>query len=171
MLVPWQIFYASYIILFHIKILLKDTLRKKAPSNKTLALRKSTTIGVWAVRTLNQLFIRKFLNWNKTFKKIEKLMAKLHISVLDPLCSYHSIYFNIGFWYGSVVWKWCFFNLSAFNKKINNCPNNLSKLLESCLWKSLFLSTDDFSLFLRNFLLFSVILTEVLVGRKICHCL
>ena len=31
---------------------------KKAPSNKTPALRKSTNMGVWAVGTLNQLFIR-----------------------------------------------------------------------------------------------------------------
>ena len=29
-----------------------------APSNKTPALRKSTNMGVWAVGTLNQLFIR-----------------------------------------------------------------------------------------------------------------
>ena len=36
----------------------KDTHREKAPSNKTPALRKSTNMGVWAVGTLNQLFIR-----------------------------------------------------------------------------------------------------------------
>ena len=40
--------------LFH----LKDTHRKNAPSNKTPALRKNTNMGVWAVGTLNQLFIR-----------------------------------------------------------------------------------------------------------------
>ena len=37
---------------------LKDTHRGKAPSNKTPTLRKSTNMGVWAVGTLNQLFIR-----------------------------------------------------------------------------------------------------------------
>ena len=37
---------------------IKDTHREKAPSNKTPALRKSTNMGVWAVGTLNQLFIR-----------------------------------------------------------------------------------------------------------------
>ena len=37
---------------------LKDTHREKVPSNKTPALRKSTNMGVWAVVTLNQLFIR-----------------------------------------------------------------------------------------------------------------
>ena len=37
---------------------IKDTHREKARSNKTPALRKSTNMGVWAVGTLNQLFIR-----------------------------------------------------------------------------------------------------------------
>ena len=37
---------------------IKDTHREKTPSNKTPALRKSTNMGVWAVGTLNQLFIR-----------------------------------------------------------------------------------------------------------------
>ena len=37
---------------------IKDTHREKSPSNKTSTLRKSTNMGVWAVGTLNQLFIR-----------------------------------------------------------------------------------------------------------------
>ena len=37
---------------------IKDTHREKVPSNKTPALRKSTNMGVWAVSTLSQLFIR-----------------------------------------------------------------------------------------------------------------
>ena len=36
----------------------KDTRREKAPPKKTPALRKSTNMGIWAVGTLNQLFIR-----------------------------------------------------------------------------------------------------------------
>ena len=37
----------------------KENLRiLTAPSNKTPAIRKSTNMGVWAVGTLNQLFIR-----------------------------------------------------------------------------------------------------------------
>ena len=32
--------------------------REKAPSNKTLALRNSTNMSVWAVDTLSQLFTR-----------------------------------------------------------------------------------------------------------------
>ena len=37
---------------------IRDTHKEKARSNKTPALRKSTNMGVWAVGTLNQLFIR-----------------------------------------------------------------------------------------------------------------
>ena len=38
--------------------ILKDTHSKKAPSNKALALTKSTDMGIWIVSTSNQLFIR-----------------------------------------------------------------------------------------------------------------
>ena len=43
-----------------IATVIKYTHREKARSNKTPALRKSTNMGVWAVGTLNQLFIRGF---------------------------------------------------------------------------------------------------------------
>ena len=36
----------------------KDSHRDKTPSYNTPVLRKSTNMGVWAVGTLNQLFIR-----------------------------------------------------------------------------------------------------------------
>ena len=39
-------------------LLLKDTHREKALSNKTPALTKSTNMGVWAVGKLNQFLIR-----------------------------------------------------------------------------------------------------------------
>ena len=39
-------------------ILLKDKHREKGTSNKTPLLKNSTNMGVWAVGTLNQLFIR-----------------------------------------------------------------------------------------------------------------
>ena len=45
------------LLLFHLNYF-KDTHREKAPSNKAPALRKSTNMGVCAVGTLNQLFIR-----------------------------------------------------------------------------------------------------------------
>ena len=37
---------------------LKDTHRKKAPSNKTPALTKCTNMGIWFVGISNQFFIR-----------------------------------------------------------------------------------------------------------------
>ena len=43
---------------FYKKAVLKDTHREKVPSNKTLALRKSTNIGINVVRKSNQVFIR-----------------------------------------------------------------------------------------------------------------
>ena len=49
-------------------MVLKDTHREKATSNKTSALRKSTNMGVWAAGTLNQLIIRGSL----TEKKLSK---------------------------------------------------------------------------------------------------
>ena len=52
--------FTMFCVLMYIKLSLqfKDTHREKAPSNKTPAFRKSTNMGVWAVGTLNQLFIR-----------------------------------------------------------------------------------------------------------------
>ena len=50
-------------------MVLKDTHREKAPSNKTSALRKSTSMGVWVAGTLNQLIIRGSLTETKLSKK------------------------------------------------------------------------------------------------------
>ena len=47
----------------------KDTNRKKAPSKKTPAPRKSTNMGVWTFGTLNQLFIKGSLTETKLSKK------------------------------------------------------------------------------------------------------
>ena len=89
-----------FLKLIYLFIRLKNTHREKVPSIKTPALRKSTNTGVWAVRTLNQLFMR-FLNWNKTFKKNKVVTGKTPFSVIGSSWSYHSICLNIGFWYGS----------------------------------------------------------------------
>ena len=51
------VFYRFYDVICR-HFVLKDTRREKAPSNNTPALRISTNMGVWVVRTLNQLFIR-----------------------------------------------------------------------------------------------------------------
>ena len=47
----------------------KDTHRKKAPSNETPALTKSTNIGIWVVGTTSQLFIRGSYTETKYSKK------------------------------------------------------------------------------------------------------
>ena len=47
---------------------IKDNHKEKAPSNKTPALRKGTNMGVWALGTLNPLFIRGFYTETKLSK-------------------------------------------------------------------------------------------------------
>ena len=37
--------------------------------------------------------------------------------VIDPFCTHYFICLNIGFWYGSFVWKWCVLNVSIFSLK------------------------------------------------------
>ena len=51
------------------KQIIKDTHSEKAPSNKTLALTKSTNMGICVVDTSNQLFIRDYQTETKFSKK------------------------------------------------------------------------------------------------------
>ena len=53
-------------------------------------------MGVWAVGTLNQLFVRG---------KNKVVTGKTPFSEIGPFCSYYSICLNIDFWCGSFVWK------------------------------------------------------------------
>ena len=53
-------------------------------------------MGVWAVGTLSQLFIR-VLKLKQNFQKSKVVIGKTQFSVIDPFCSYHSICLNIGF--------------------------------------------------------------------------
>ena len=92
-----------------IELSIKDTNWEKASSNETPGLTKSTNMSIWVVGTANQLFIRD-LKLKQNFQK-----NKAPFFVIGPFCSYHFICLNIGFWYSSFVWKWCVFNLSAFN--------------------------------------------------------
>ena len=64
------------IILFTLqeRIMLKDTHREKAPSNKTLALTKSMNTDIQVIGTSNQIFIRSSYTETKFSKK---LLAKL----------------------------------------------------------------------------------------------
>ena len=48
----------NYPLVIYLLCGFKDTHREKAPSKKTPALKKSTNMSVWAVGTLNELFIR-----------------------------------------------------------------------------------------------------------------
>ena len=57
------------VFMFINKIILR-ILTGKTPSNKTPSLRKSTNMGVWAVYTKSIIY-KRFLNRNKTFKKIK----------------------------------------------------------------------------------------------------
>ena len=52
----FELFFSFYGV--YLKERVKDTHREKAPSNKTLALTKSTNMDIWVVGTSNQLFIR-----------------------------------------------------------------------------------------------------------------
>ena len=51
-----MVFKSSRSSVFYKIVVLKDTLREKAPSNQTPALTKSTNMGIWVVGTTNQLF-------------------------------------------------------------------------------------------------------------------
>ena len=50
------VFKSSRSSVFYKIVVLKDTLREKAPSNQIPALTKSTNMGIWVVGTTNQLF-------------------------------------------------------------------------------------------------------------------
>ena len=89
---------------------------KKHPQIK---LQRSLKVPVWAfallahqINSLEVVFILK-----KNVQKNKVVISKTLFSVVGPFCSQHSVCLNTGFWYSSFVWKWCIFNLSAFNKK------------------------------------------------------
>ena len=54
------------------------------------------------------LILKNIENEQKTENTTRKVL-------IGSFCSHHAICLTIGFWYGSFVWKWCIFNLSAFN--------------------------------------------------------
>ena len=100
---------------FERKELLRILTGKKHCRIKLHRLEKSTNVGVWAVGTLSQLFMRGSWTEAKLSKKSKAVTGKTQFSVIGSFCNYHSVCLNIGFWYGSFVWKWCLFNLNAFN--------------------------------------------------------
>ena len=53
----------------------------------------------------------------QNFQKYKEVTGKTPFFAIGPFCRHHFICPNIGFCYGSFVWKWCVFNLSAFTLK------------------------------------------------------
>ena len=68
-----RIFHRMFLLIYCC-IFLKDTQREKTPWNKTPALKK---VQIWAFGYNKSTLYKRFLNWNKIFKKIMQLLAKL----------------------------------------------------------------------------------------------
>ena len=75
-------------------IYFKDTHWEKTPSNKTEAVRKSTTI--WAIGIFNELFIADFFAEIEVSKN-EVVRGKSQFFVIVPLCTPYSICLNSSF--------------------------------------------------------------------------
>ena len=80
----------------------------------------------------NRLFIRDYYSETIFSKKNKVVTGKTPFFVIGQFCSHHFIFLNICFLYGSFVWKWCAFNLSAtkngyssFIEKSFRFPENL----------------------------------------------
>ena len=96
---------------------LKILTGKKHPKIK---LQRSRKIRIWTFGSLVHQInsIKEVLKLKQIFQKDKVFTGKTPLFVIGPFCSSHSICLNIGFWYGSFVWKSCVFNLSAFNWKM-----------------------------------------------------
>ena len=71
------------------------------------------------VHQINSL--KQVLKLKRNFLKNKVVRGKTPFFVIGPFCTHHSNSLNIGFWYGSFVWKWCVFRLkrfSSFLKKV-----------------------------------------------------
>ena len=75
----------------------KDTHKENTPSNKTEALRKSMNVYIWAIGTLNQLFIRGSCTQINIFPENEVVNGKSTFFVIGPFFTPYSICLNIGF--------------------------------------------------------------------------
>ena len=87
--------------------------------HRQIKLQHLQKVGIWAfgslIHQINSLW--QVLKLKQNFEKNKVVFGKTPFFVIGPFCTHHSICLNIGFWYGSFVWKWCTFNLSAFNLK------------------------------------------------------
>ena len=80
-------------------------------------LQRLQKVQIWVFRLLvHQIkFLYEVFKLKLNFQKNKVVTGKTLFFVIGSFCSHHSICLNIGFWHGTFVWKWCVFNLSAFN--------------------------------------------------------
>ena len=71
-------------------------------------------LGRWYIKST---LYKRFLSWNKIFKKIKVITGKTPLLATGPFCAPHSIWLNICFWRVSFVSQYYVFNLSTFNYK------------------------------------------------------
>ena len=86
-------------------------------NHRQVKLRRLQKVQIWAFELLLKQ-INSFLEVIKlkqNFQKNKLVTGKTPFFVTEPFSSHHFICLNIGFRYGNFVWKWCAFNLSAFN--------------------------------------------------------
>ena len=101
---------------------IEDTHREKEPSTKTPTLTKSANMGIWIIENPKWYVLVQYINFlwevlklKQDFQKNKIVTRETSFFVIGPFCSHHSNCLNIDCWYGTFVWKWCVFNLIAFN--------------------------------------------------------
>ena len=99
----------------HLSLHLRTILTGK--NHRAIKLQRLRKVRIWAFGSL----VHQIKSWQDVFKLTQNLQKNKAVTgrtpffLISPFCSHHFICLNIGFWYGSYVWKWCVFNLSAFN--------------------------------------------------------
>ena len=122
----------------------KDTHRKNAPSNKTPVLTKIMKMDNWVVGTSNQLFSKRFLNWNKIFKKIKQFQNSfLLVHLVLFILFVFTLDFDMAVLYGndafSILVLWTKKRYSIFLKKVFVFQRNCFKVK---VLKTFKISTD-----------------------------
>ena len=117
----------SGLLLF--RLLLKILTGKKHRQIKRL--QKVGIHGYLRRRYIKSTLYKRFLNWNKIFKKNKAFTDKTPFFVIGSFRTHHSVCLSTSFWYGSFVWEWWgVFNLIAFNhwKRFSFSRKSVSKL-------------------------------------------
>ena len=66
-------------------------------SNKTPALTKCTSMGIWVVGASTQLFIEEVLELKQNLQKNKVVPGKTPLFLICPFCTHHFIRLNIVF--------------------------------------------------------------------------